>query len=164
MKKLLKDKNGAALTIAIILIVVSAFVVTALLWYASFSMNQLETKKSSERAEYIARSGIYAAYNTYFRNAAMFTQNETSAAPVYVIKTAAADGTETISFSSSSSTAVQNPLPANCIGYFIIEVQKQYIPYTGAQPAIRFVSTGTAGDMSMTVSAYAFNSSKLYWE
>ncbi len=138
----IKDKKGAALFTALIIISVVATLATALFAYSSDSFISVSKKEDAKQIEFLARSGIESAIKVWDT---ISNDNELTSYPVYLNS----DGT----YRGSDTTAVD--LRADEIGYYIITINPSpVIPDGAPSDLILFTSTAHMNGQTLTKSAY----------
>ncbi|MHB1151467.1 MAG: hypothetical protein ACYCWE_14100 [Eubacteriales bacterium] len=140
--KIIKDKKGAALFTALIIIAVAATLSTALFAYSSNSILSASAKEDSKQIEFLARSGIESAIKVWDT---ITDKKEFKSYPVFL----KSDGT--YRGSSSNATTLQD----DEIGYYTVEIDPSPIIPAGApSDLILFTSTAHMNGQTLTKKAY----------
>lgn len=140
--KVIKDKRGAALFTALILIAVVATLAAALFAYSSNSILSASAKEDSKQIEFLARSGIESAIKAWD---SITDKKEFKSYPVYL----KSDGT----YRGSATNTIE--FQTDEIGYYIVEIDPTpVIPAGAPSDLILFQSTAYMNGQTLKKSAY----------
>lgn len=140
--KIIKEKKGAALFTALIIIAVVATLATALFAYSSNSILSVSKKEDEKQIEFLARSGIESAIKVYDT---VSNKNEITSYPVYL----KSDGT----YRGSDTNTIT--LQAGEIGYYTVTINPSpVIPAGAPSDLILFTSTAHMNGQTLTKKAY----------
>jgi hypothetical protein len=148
MKNIIRDKSGAALFTALIIIVLVATLATALFAYASNSILAASAKEDTKQIEFLARSGIESAIKAW-----EYIPGQTEKLTTYPVYLKS-DGT----YRDSLTETIK--LEAGEIGYYIVEIEPKSgnLPQGAPSDLVQFTSKAYVNGREYTKKAYVIES------